>query len=342
MGTDSDGGTPTAERVVQVLDFLTTHPQRGFKVSELSRRLHISRTTTYKILTTLSRRALVLRNETTLEYRLGPALVAMGSIGERNFPALTHAKRESEQLAAMYDSECVVVMAIHDELLVVGRAGVAGPLSMPYVEGQRQPLAPPFGTSFIAWTGDDAVEAWLDRLGEELTQTERDHYRAVVASARRHGYTVSIRGELMDEFARLHDSADLYTPTGRRELSRMLAALAHDEGYLPEGDDLPPNAYVNLIAAPVFDSDGTMLLGISLRPNERYRARDTPKLAREVLHAAARVTAAVGGRRPVGNRAPGSAPAHTHPSPVVATPSTRRDRSPKAKPGRARSRTHVE
>jgi DNA-binding IclR family transcriptional regulator len=291
-------GTPTAERVVQILDFLTTHPGRGFTLSELSRRLRISKTTAYKILATLSDRALVLRNRDTLEYRLGPALVPMGNVGERNFPALSHAKREAEQLAEEYDSECLIVMATDEELLIVGRAGVGGPLNITSVEGQRQPLAPPFGTVILAWMGDAAVQTWLDRLGEELTEQERERYRARVTAARRRGYTVAIRGQILDEFDQLHASANVYTPAGRRELSRALAALAHDEDYLPDGDELPPDASLASVAAPVFGADGTMLVAIALMPGEHYHARDIPVLARAVVRAAARVTAAVDGRRP--------------------------------------------
>lgn len=77
-------GSPAVARAVQVLDFLTTHPGRGFTLSELSRRLRISKATAHGILTTLTDRALVQRNPDTNEYRLGPALVPMGSVAERS------------------------------------------------------------------------------------------------------------------------------------------------------------------------------------------------------------------------------------------------------------------
>src|SRR4029077_3188795 len=117
-------GSPSVDRAVQILDFLTTHPGRGFTLSELSRRLRISKATAHAILTTLTARSLLLRNPTTNEYRLGPSLVSMGAVAERSFPALTYARREAAGLAAEFDTECVVIVATGDELLIVGRAGI--------------------------------------------------------------------------------------------------------------------------------------------------------------------------------------------------------------------------
>jgi DNA-binding IclR family transcriptional regulator len=290
-------GSPSVERTVQILDFLTTHPGRGFTLSELSRRLGISIATAHGIVTTLTERALLLRSPETNEYRLGPALVPMGTVAERGFPALTHARREAERLAEEFDAECVIVMAVGHELLIVGRAGIPGPLSITSHEGQRHPLAPPLGSIVIAWTSDRAVEAWLDRLGPELTDPEREHYRAAVESIRRRGYAVGIRVQRLEHLSELYTDGDLYSPDGRRQISRAMAAVAHDDDYLPDTDDLPADAELSSVAAPVFDSDGAMLFAIALMP-EGHRVHDIPALSRAVLRAAGRVMAAIDGRHP--------------------------------------------
>ncbi len=62
-------------------------------------------------------------------------------------------------------------------------------------------------------------------------------------------------------------------------------------------DDLPPDAELSSVAAPVFGPDGTMLFAIALMP-ERHGARDIPALSRAVLRAAGRVMAAIDGRQP--------------------------------------------
>ena len=290
-------GSPAVARAVQVLDFLTTHPGRGFTLSELSRRLRISKATAHGILTTLTDRALVQRNPDTNEYRLGPALVPMGSVAERSSPALVHAKREAAQLAEDFDAECVIVVAQGDEMLVVGRAGVPGPGSITAHEGQRLPLAPPLGSILLAWMGDDAIEAWLDRVDPELTDAERARYRAAIAAIRRQGYAVSVRVERLESLAELAD-ADLYTPEGRVTIGAALAAIAQEDGYLPAADDLPADAQVQSVAAPVFGPDGAMRCSLALMPGGVRRGRDVPQMSRAVLRAAGRVTAAIDGRQP--------------------------------------------
>ncbi len=188
-------------------------------------------------------------------------------------------------------------MATDDDLLIVGRAGVPGPQSITSHEGQRHPRAPPLGSIVLAWMGDRAVEAWFDRLGPELTDSERDRYRTAIEAIRRRGYAVGIRVRRLVELSEIYANADLYTPDGRREISRAMAAVAHDEDYLPAVDDLPPDAELSSVAAPVFGPDGTMLFAIALMP-ERHGARDIPALSRAVLRAAGRVMAAIDGRQP--------------------------------------------
>ncbi len=297
--------SPSVERTVQILDFLTTHPGRGFTVSELSRRLRMSKATTHRILGSLADRALVMRNPDTQEYRLGLALVPMGDVAGRSVPALAYAKREAQHLAKQYDGECVLVMATGEELLVIGRAGVPGPFSITFVEGQRQPLAPPIGTIVLAWTTSNAVEAWLDRLGPELSDAERDRYRAAVETVRRRGYAIGLRVPRLRELHELYSHADLYTPEGREKIGEVFAALAHDE-YLPATDRMPPDAEIGSISAPIFDPNGAMLFAIALIPRSGYHVQDITQLAHAVVGSAVRVTAAIDGRPPIGKSRLGS------------------------------------
>ncbi len=285
------------ERAVQILDFLTIHPGRAFTLSELSRRLRISHATAHAILTTLTDRALLRRDPDSNEYSLGPSLIPMGAVAERGFPALAHAKREAERLAEEFDAECALVLPTGEELLIVGHAGIAGQLSIGAYEGWRGPLAPPLGSIVLAWSSDRAIETWLGRLGPELTRTERDHYRAAVAAVRRRGYAVGLRVPRLVDLVEIYANADLFTLQGRREITAALAALAHDDDYLPATDELSADAELRSVTAPVFGPDTTLLLAIALML-EHHRARDLPVLSRAVLRAAARVMAAIDGRQP--------------------------------------------
>jgi DNA-binding IclR family transcriptional regulator len=290
-------GTPTAERVVKILDFLTTHPGRGFTVSEIARRLRLSKATTHKILGTLADSSYVIRTPDTFEYRLGPALLPMGHVAERNLPAVTYAMREAERLADEHDSECVVVVPSAEELLIVYHAGIPGPLSAQNQQGQRQPFAPPLGTAVLAWRSAEAVEAWLNRSGSELAEEERARYRAAIAAVRRRGYAITQHVPSLIELQELWAHADVHTPHGRGELSRALQEFAHED-FVPDGDDPPPEASVSAIAAPVFGPDEKLLLLIGLLPSQTLFGRRVHAVARDVLRAAGRVTKAIHGRAP--------------------------------------------
>src|SRR5579862_2289351 len=185
--------SPAVERAVQVLDFLTVHHARGFTASELSRQLRISKSTARILLATLTDRALLERDPNTHGYRLGPALIPMGAVAETAHGSLGDARRESERLAEEYDGECVILMRTGEEVLIVGHAGISQVGSTTFRAGQRQLLAPPLGTVVLAWAPDDAVESWLGRLGPDLSEIDRGHYRATLETVRQRGYAVVLR-----------------------------------------------------------------------------------------------------------------------------------------------------
>jgi hypothetical protein len=99
------------------------------------------------------------------------------------------------------------------------------------------------------------------------------------------------------DLAEIYANADLYTLEGRREITGALAALAHDDDYLPATEDLPPDAEISFVTAPVFGPDTTLLFAIALLL-DGHRGEDIPALSRALLRAAARVMAAIDGRQP--------------------------------------------
>jgi DNA-binding IclR family transcriptional regulator len=295
---------PSADRTIQILDLLTTHPGRGFTLSELSRRLLMNKATAFRLLGTLTKHALLVRNPHTQEYRLGPALIPMGSVAARSFPALDSAKAEAERLAELTEAECVLLMPTGDEILVIGRAGMPGPLSFATFEGQRHPLIPPLGSIFFAWRPDREIGEWLDRAGDELSAAERQRYRDAVAADRRRGYNFALRVEGLNDLFDLYVAGNPYTPVGRQTILEAYGRLAHDAKYLPVADEVDPDAQLSSVAAPVFGPDGALLFSICLLMGEQHRGADLPALARAVTHAAGRVTRAIDGHPPVGNGRP--------------------------------------
>src|ERR1700754_2565215 len=74
----SGRASPPTKRVVAVLDFLAGHPHDRFGVSELARRLGLSKPTCLGIVTALTESDYLVRDSQDKTYRLGPALIALG------------------------------------------------------------------------------------------------------------------------------------------------------------------------------------------------------------------------------------------------------------------------
>jgi DNA-binding IclR family transcriptional regulator len=294
--------SPPADRVIQVLQFLTTHPGGAFTLSDLSRHLSISKGTAHSILGTLTERAILTRNPATNEYRLGPALIPVGAVAERGFPALAHARREAEALVATCDAECLILMPGGDDLLSLGRVGTPGPLSAGYVEGQRHPFVPPFGAAIVAWQDDDAVAAWLDRSDPPLPKADRTRLVRALATIRAQGYAVARRVPGIYDLYELYGRDNHYTLEGRRQIAEALTALARDKRYLVTADSPPADAELSTIETPVFDHDGVVLFIMCIVVRERTPVSEAPGLARALTRAAGNVMVAIDGRPPIGGR----------------------------------------
>lgn len=77
--------SPPTERVVQVLDHLVAHPEARFGLSELARRLGMSKPTCLGILTALTDAGYLMRHPADRSYGLGPALIVAGRAAQRGF-----------------------------------------------------------------------------------------------------------------------------------------------------------------------------------------------------------------------------------------------------------------
>lgn len=280
--------SPSVDRVVRILDYLTTHPGTGYTLSELARRLGLSKTTVHRALTALCDRALVVRNPVSNEYRLGLALVPMGAAAERSWPALAVARTEIQRLAAEYDAEAMIVAPAHEDLVIVARAGLPGPNSSPSAEGQRKSFVPPIGVSMVAWSDDDAVEAWLARV-EDATDAERENLRAAIAHFRRRRYAVALWGADGEHYREIHADEDPRAPQGLGELRQILASLNQDYQFVASEDDLPATTRMVSITAPVFGPDGILLFTIAVVLDHHDRIPSLSAVVREVVRAAGRV-----------------------------------------------------
>jgi hypothetical protein len=207
---------PAATRAAGIVSFLTSHPSRGFTITELVQHLGMNIASAHATLAVLCDFGFLVRHPVHRTYVLGPALAVTGFAALEQHPAVQAAIDQAEILAHELDAEIgVYAIAGRDVIFLVRRgpeplASTIGndPIERARVEagrvrpgfrelapldypGDRSPLLAPFGAVFMAWADDDAVAAWLERA--EVTDTVADLYRRVLAEVRNLGFSVPLR-----------------------------------------------------------------------------------------------------------------------------------------------------
>src|SRR3954470_4227883 len=142
--------SPPTERVVAVLDFLASHPNDRFGVSELSRRLGLSKPTCLGIVTTLTDCDYLVRDAEDKTYRLGPALISLGHTAQESLRVDPAARVQLRLLSTQFNTTAALSAVIDDRITVLELVGPAG-ADVGVQVGQSYPFAPPVGLMFVLW-----------------------------------------------------------------------------------------------------------------------------------------------------------------------------------------------
>jgi DNA-binding IclR family transcriptional regulator len=299
--TASSGrASPPTERVVAVLDFLARHPHDRFGVSELARRLGLSKPTCLGIVGTLAAADYLVRDAQDKTYRLGPALISLGHTAQESMRVNPAAREELRRLSSTYATTAALSAVIDDRITLLELVGPPG-TDVGVRVGQSYPFAPPVGLMFVLWD-DDALRDWLAKEPTIPLRTDTDRLDRVIGECRTAGYLV-----------------ELLTPGGRRiyalmagmssalpdELRALLGELVSDIGervYL-RGEDKAEQRRgarldVSVISAPVYDHHRRQAMVVSLQIGRALSDAEITRSARGLVTTADRLTAALGGIKP--------------------------------------------
>ena len=272
---------PSIDRTVAILNFLAAHPDDAFTLSELCRRVGITKATAHAMLNALADAGYLLRHPTDKTFTLGPALIAVGSAAAaRRMEVVDYAREEMARLADALRVQVVATTAMGEEIVVLAREGTAEPFRVTLDVGQRLPLVPPIGTVFVAWSPPSEIDRWLRRAGKDVAAAQLDRYRAAVEAVRRRGWSVGV---------------EVPVPLAS---GTLLEELAHDEYLLLELEKAQTYR-LSHISAPVFGPDGSVVLALNLLGFPGLlRAEQVPELADRLVAAALTVTKSIHGRAP--------------------------------------------
>ncbi len=288
-----------ASRAIDLLNFMAAEPAQGYSLTELVRHLDLNPASCHALLDALTRDGYLDRHPRRRTYRLGPALVAIGSGALECHPAVAEARTQAAALAAALGLECLLTGRVGDMLIALSRAGRASPPVAVLRVGQRIPMIPPIGTPFLAWADAATVAVWAAR-------GTGDHARdvAALAAVRRRGYAVTLLGPAQ---ARLGEAvSNLADAPFAEDLQAGVPALidALGNAYLLPDADADEAVHVGLISVPIFNSEGAVAYTLSLLgfPGP-LRPAEIESLARRLMQACAIVMQKTNGCPPDQGRA---------------------------------------
>lgn len=298
VGNSSGRASPPTTRVVAILDFLACHPHDRFGLSELARRLGLSKPTCLGIVTTMTDAGYLVR-DIDKTYRLGPALIALGHTAQESMRVSPTARDELRRLSAAFATTAALSAVVDDRITVLEL--VASPGAKPGVRvGQSYPFAPPVGLMFVLWD-DEALRGWLGREPTIPLRTDSERLDRVIAECRSAGYLVE---RLTPGGRRLYALMAGMSASLPDELQALLSELVADIGervYL-RGETRGSGRQrhdISVISAPVYDHHQRQAMVLSLQVGRALTDTDITKRARALLLAADALTTQLGGVKPV-------------------------------------------
>lgn len=285
------------ERVVRVLELLGAHPRTGLRFSDLAREGGLSQATCHAILSTLTDAGFVVRDAETLTYTLGPALVGLGLAASESYAEVRAAHDELEALAARTGLPVSAATVVDDCIAVIDVVTGDGRPS-PIRIGTSVPFAPPFGAIHVAWSGPEAVDAWIARAPRETLTPTR--LRAVLADHRATHLAIAPYTATSNELrAALGALATDALAADVRERTLDLLSAIDELDYTSDALEGVPSLAVNTLTAPVFDVSGRTEYAVAIHVGapdvtvERIEA-----LGVELRAVTDRLTDSIGGTRP--------------------------------------------
>ena len=302
QGTTTGRASPPTARVVAVLEFLARHPHDRFGLSELARRLGLSKPTCLGILTTLTAAGYLVRDDQDKSYRLGPALISLGHTAQESMRVNPAARDELRRLSSTYDTTAALSAVIDDRITLLELVGP--PTADVGVRvGQSYPFAPPVGLMFVLWD-DEALHAWLSKEPTIPLRTDTERLDRVISECRATGYLVE---RLTPSGRRLYAMMAGMSSTLPQELRALLGEMISDVGervYLSSEarpDGTPGRTRqrhdISVISAPVFDHHRRQAMVVSLQIGRALTDGEITRRARGLMAAAGALTAQLGGPR---------------------------------------------
>jgi DNA-binding IclR family transcriptional regulator len=294
----SERASPPTERVVAVLDFLAAHPHDRFGLSDLARRLGLSKPTCLGIVTSLTEARYLVRDARDKTYGLGPQLISLGHTAQESMRVNPAARDELRRLSMSHDTTAALSAVIDDRITLLELVGPPG-AEVGVRVGQSYPFAPPVGLMFVLWD-DEALRDWLAREPTIPLRTDTERLDRVVTECRTSGYLVE---RLTPGGRRLYALMAGMSSTLPQELQALLGEMVSDVGervHLRSESDgargrRGARTDISVISAPVFDHHRRQVMVVSLQIGRGLTDTEISRFARGVVDTAGILTRRLSG-----------------------------------------------
>jgi DNA-binding IclR family transcriptional regulator len=282
--------SPQTDRIVAVINFLAVDSAGGATLSEIARRLRVSKATCYPMLAALTDTGFLSRHPTRKTFHLGPALIAAGRAAAERNPLLAEAREAMIHLGDDLDLTAWLLSAGDEHLRVVDQAWHSRRVT-PYMRvGEQIPLSPPRGALFLAWSTERAVARWFER--GSLDEPGRAYYLERLADIRESGYAISLEEVPLDQLRSL--TAQLAEAVTRAERARLVEQIANQIGDKPHTllTTLEPRRRYSIrsIDAPIFDDTRRVSLALGVTNLPVLAGKDAAAIVQQVCEAAERLS----------------------------------------------------
>lgn len=243
----------SAARGLDIIDLLAT-AGRAMTLSDIMRATGINLASCHAVLNVLVERGYLARDPQAKAYALGPAMYGAGQAALSGQPIIAHAERAARELFDELHIPVLITAAVGREIVGVVSIAEKGGRRPLLRAGERRARVPPIGAPFVAWSGEDAIEAWLASAPDADAARLADLRRAV-QTIRDRGFEVLLRDAEASRAA-----SELLAMAGQ-EFLRLGPNMA-----LPGSIEPDQHYDVTMIAAPIFDRSGVGAYSLCLGP----------------------------------------------------------------------------
>jgi DNA-binding IclR family transcriptional regulator len=193
----ASSGTQSIHRAATMLRLLTAHHRTGLRLVDLYRKAQIERTTAHRILQGLIAERLVVQDQASRRYFLGPFAYEMGLTATSRVQLRDICHPFLMQLAQRSGDTVFLTMRSGLDAVCLDRAEGAHPVKVFVLEvGKRRPLGVGGGAIAILSGLDDTeqqriLRANAERLTERFARYDEGAVSRAIAVSRRSGYVVT-------------------------------------------------------------------------------------------------------------------------------------------------------